>query len=227
MAHEDAPPLGRPETSPAFADAWAAWLAYRRAGPRPLRLSTLADYESAHRRYLGPFFDDLPLDAIDGAGIARFVVWASGHGISPKRLSNVLVPLRACLRWHHRMGMLSRDGKVQWILKCATRVAHHDGDGLVDPHVRHNQVNDAVSVEIGGRGRPRVLHHVGRQRPKRSVAAAEGNYHVAVGILGHVHGQVENIITVEVRRGGDNADCAGVVRRQRSPSPVAVVQRHP
>ena len=114
MPHDlEGPPASaeaQPTTnSPTFADAWAAWLTYRRAGPRPLRLSTLADYESAHRRYLGPFFGDTALDAIDGALIARFVVWASGHGISAKRLSNLLVPLRACLRWHHRMGMFSRD----------------------------------------------------------------------------------------------------------------------
>ena len=29
--------------------------------------------------------------------------------MAPKRLSNVLVPLRACLSWHHRMGTLERD----------------------------------------------------------------------------------------------------------------------
>lgn len=29
--------------------------------------------------------------------------------MSPKRLSNVLVPLRACLKWHHRMGALAPD----------------------------------------------------------------------------------------------------------------------
>lgn len=101
------------DSSPAFADAWALWLAYRRAGPRPLRASTLADYESIHRCHLGPALGGLPLGDIDGAVIARFTIAESTRGVSPKRLANVLVPLRACLRWHHRMGELERD-PVGW-----------------------------------------------------------------------------------------------------------------
>lgn len=92
-----------------FAEAWALWLAYRTAGPRPLRASTLADYESIHRRHLGPALDTLPLSAIDGTVIARFAIAETARGTGAKRLSNVLVPLRACLRWHHRMGSLARD----------------------------------------------------------------------------------------------------------------------
>lgn len=97
------------DTTPAFAEAWALWLAYRRAGPRPLRDSTLADYESIHRKHLGPAFDALSLSRVDGAAIARFTIASSTAGMSPKRLANVLVPLRACLRWHHRIGTLERD----------------------------------------------------------------------------------------------------------------------
>ncbi len=92
-----------------FAEAWQLWLAYRRHGTHPLRASTLADYESIYRRHLGPAFGTLRLSDIDGAAIARFTITATAAGVSPKRLSNVLVPLRACLRWHHRIGSLDRD----------------------------------------------------------------------------------------------------------------------
>ncbi len=95
--------------SPTFAEAWALWLAYRTHGTHPLRASTLADYESIHRRHLGPAFDPLPLRELDGTTIARFTIAATAAGTGPKRLSNILVPLRACLRWHHRMGTLAAD----------------------------------------------------------------------------------------------------------------------
>lgn len=91
------------------ADAWADWLAYRRCSARPMRLSTAADYESAWRCHLGPALGDLALSRIDGTTIARLVVSLSSAGMRSKRLHNVLVPLRACLRWHHRMGALDRD----------------------------------------------------------------------------------------------------------------------
>jgi integrase len=97
------------EDSPTFADAWSLWLAYRSYGTRPLRASTLADYESIYRRHLAPAFAGLPLERFDGTVIARFTIAATGEGVSAKRLSNVLVPLRACLRWQHRMGALARD----------------------------------------------------------------------------------------------------------------------
>jgi integrase len=93
----------------AFAQAWSLWLAYRTYGTRPLRASTLADYESIFRRHLEPGLGALPLSAIDGTVIARFTIESTAAGVNPKRLSNVLVPLRACLRWHHRMGSLAAD----------------------------------------------------------------------------------------------------------------------
>lgn len=96
-----------PDTT--LADAWRTWLAYRSCGARPLRLSTLTDYESIWRRHLGPHLGDLPLAEVDGTTIARLVVALSSENIRPKRLANVLVPLRACLRWHHRMGAFDRD----------------------------------------------------------------------------------------------------------------------
>lgn len=95
--------------SPSFSEAWELWLAYRQHGTRPLRDSTLADYRSIYRRHLQPAFGDTPLASVDGAGIARFSVASTAAGMSPKRLSNVLVPLRACLRWRHRIGELPRD----------------------------------------------------------------------------------------------------------------------
>ena len=98
-----------PAHPPTFADAWERWLAYRSVSPRPLRLSTLADYRSAYRRHLAPRLATTPLTAIDGATVAALVVELAGDGVAPKRLSNVLVPLRACLSWHHRLGLLERD----------------------------------------------------------------------------------------------------------------------
>jgi len=93
-----------------FAEAWRTWLGYRTCGSRPLRLSTRADYESIYRRHVGPHLGDLPLDHIDGLVIARLVVALSSAGnLSAKRISNVLVPVRACLRWHHRMGAFAPD----------------------------------------------------------------------------------------------------------------------
>ena len=94
---------------PSFAEAWDLWLDYRRHGARPLRDSTLHDYCSIYRRYLEPALGTVSLDAIDGARLARLTIACSASGMSPKRLSNVFVPLRACLRWHHRIGTVARD----------------------------------------------------------------------------------------------------------------------
>jgi integrase len=98
-----------PAADTTLAEAWALWLAYRQAGTRPLRASTLADYESIYRTHIGPGLGGVPLAAIEGATIARFTVAMHAHGVRPKRASNVLVPLRACLRWHHRLGSFERD----------------------------------------------------------------------------------------------------------------------
>lgn len=96
-------------TDPMLAVAWERWLAYRSVSQRPLRLSTLADYRSAYRRHLGPRLGSMPLAEIDGATIADLVVALGEDGVAAKRLSNVLVPLRACLSWHHRIGAFPRD----------------------------------------------------------------------------------------------------------------------
>lgn len=98
--------LGRPTT---LAQAWDLWLAYRATGPRPLRRSTRADYESIWRKHLAPALGDVSLIDLDGLTIAGFIVATSSQGVQPKRLSNILVPLRACLRWHHRLGSFARD----------------------------------------------------------------------------------------------------------------------
>jgi integrase len=92
-----------------FAHAWQTWLAYRSCGARPLRLSTHADYESIWRCHLEHHIGAMRLEHIDGAVVASLVVALSATGIGPKRVANVLVPLRACLRWHHRMGTFARD----------------------------------------------------------------------------------------------------------------------
>lgn len=100
-----------PETvpDPTFAAAWQRWLAYRTVSQRPLRLSTLADYRSAYRRHIGPRIGRTPLADIDGSTIADLVVALGEDGVAAKRLSNVLVPLRACLSWHHRIGTFERN----------------------------------------------------------------------------------------------------------------------
>jgi integrase len=97
------------DPEPTLADAWQRWLAYRSVSQRPLRLSTLADYRSAYRRHIGPRLGRVPLTGIDGAAIADLVVALGEDGVGAKRLSNVLVPLRACLSWHHRMGTFAPD----------------------------------------------------------------------------------------------------------------------
>jgi len=96
-------------TERTFLEAWRLWLQYRTASTRPLRPSTRADYESIYRAHIGPALGAVPLRTIDGATIAGFVVRLHSAGVRPKRASNVLVPLRACLRWHHRIGTLARD----------------------------------------------------------------------------------------------------------------------
>jgi integrase len=95
--------------SPTFADAWELWLAHRTHGARPLRASTLADYGSIYSRHLAPALTATPIDEIDGVTITRLTVALARSGLSSKRVSNVLVPLRACLRWHHRIGTLPRN----------------------------------------------------------------------------------------------------------------------
>lgn len=103
------PPRLDTHSSPAFAEAWRLWLGYRSHGARPLRASTLADYESIYRRYLGPALGEVPIERIDALALAQLTVALSTAGVRPKRVSNILVPLRACLAWHHRIGALERD----------------------------------------------------------------------------------------------------------------------
>ena len=102
----DTPSLAAPTT---LAEAWSLWLAYRSLGTHPLRASTLADYESIFRAHIGPALGEVRLDDLDGLTVARFAIVKRTEGLGAKRLSNVLVPLRACLRWHHRMGALASD----------------------------------------------------------------------------------------------------------------------
>jgi len=108
------PPTATPTPAPppadlTFAQAWCLWLAYRSAGTHPLRASTRADYDSIYRRHLSPAFADTPLSHFNGLTIANFTIALSATGISAKRVSNILIPLRACLRWHHRIGTFPAD----------------------------------------------------------------------------------------------------------------------
>jgi integrase len=98
-----------PERTPTLAEAWDRWLAYRSVSQRPLRLSTLADYRSAYRCHIAPRLATTPMRDIDGSTIADLVVALGDDGVEAKRLSNVLVPLRACLSWHHRIGTFERN----------------------------------------------------------------------------------------------------------------------
>ena len=107
------PPTATPALAPpadlTFAQAWSLWLAYRSAGTHPLRASTRADYDSIYRRHLSPAFAETPLAHFSGLTIANFTIALSATGISAKRVSNVLIPLRACLRWHHRIETFPAD----------------------------------------------------------------------------------------------------------------------
>ena len=58
---------------------------------------------------LSPAFAETPLAHFNGLAIANFTIALSATGISAKRVSNVLIPLRACLRWHHRIGTFPAD----------------------------------------------------------------------------------------------------------------------
>jgi site-specific recombinase XerD len=98
-----------PARTATVADAWHTWLAYRRCGARPLRLSTIAGYESSWRCHLEAGLGPVALTEIDGRTIAGLVVAISAQGKSPKSLHNTLIPVRACLRWHYRMGTFDRD----------------------------------------------------------------------------------------------------------------------
>ncbi len=148
---------------PTFAEAWHLWLSYRSLGTRPLRASTLADYESIYRAHLAPAFGALALDALDGLTIARFVIAKSSGGTSRKRLSNVLVPLRACLRWHHRMGALPVDPSP-WF-DCSAPVADErrtltivEVENLVAAHPPSHRAFIAFAAYVGTRaGEQRAL----------------------------------------------------------------------
>lgn len=94
---------------PTIGQAWEAWFAYRCCGARPLRASTRADYECVWRCHLAAHLADVPLDTLNGATIAQLVVALSSAGMGAARLAKVMIPLRACLRWHHRMGSFERD----------------------------------------------------------------------------------------------------------------------
>lgn len=107
------PPTTTPAPAPpadlTFAQAWSLWLAYRSAGTHPLRASTRADYDSIYRRHLSPAFAETPLSHFSGLTVANFTIALGATGISAKRVSNILIPLRACLRWHHRIGTFPAD----------------------------------------------------------------------------------------------------------------------
>jgi integrase len=96
----------RPTT---FAEAWHAWFDYRCGGLCPLRLGTIDGYESSWRCHIEPRLGATPLTEIDGVTIARPVVDLSTHGLSPMGISKSLAMVRACLRWHYRMGTFAVD----------------------------------------------------------------------------------------------------------------------
>jgi len=92
-----------------FASAWGKWRAYRASGSRPLANSTLADYDSMYRLYVGPFFASMPLSTITARAVGDFQLNMRRIGVSAVRYGKVVVPLRACLRWHFRRGTFASD----------------------------------------------------------------------------------------------------------------------
>jgi len=92
-----------------FGWAWERWRIHRITGSRPFALSTIEDYDCAYRRYIGPFFADILLDDITAETVDTFQVEMHRQGVSPVRYGKLVVPIRACLRWHRRTGAFTRD----------------------------------------------------------------------------------------------------------------------
>jgi len=80
--------------------------------------STVEDYDSMYRCYLGPYFADVTLDDLDARLIAEFQLEMRRIGVSPVRYGKIVVPLRACLRWHARNGAFAHD-TTYWFDKPA------------------------------------------------------------------------------------------------------------
>ena len=62
-----------------------------------------------YRCYLEPFFGRMRLDEITASAVTDFQIEMRRHGVSAVRYSKVIVPLRACLRWHFRTGAFPYD----------------------------------------------------------------------------------------------------------------------
>ncbi len=92
-----------------FAAAWSSWMAHRISGSRPLAVSTRQDYDSMYRCYLEPFFGDLRLEEIGAGTVGAFQLDMLDYGVSAVRYGKIVVPLRACLRWHFRNGTFPHD----------------------------------------------------------------------------------------------------------------------
>lgn len=73
---------------------------------RTCEASTLRDYQSAIEYHLKPVFGDFPLRKITATQIK---VWMSELTITPKRINNVLIPLRSTLRDAFHDGIIERD----------------------------------------------------------------------------------------------------------------------
>ena len=72
--------------------------------------STSRDYQSAVTHHLNPAFGDYLLSNLTATKIK---VWMSGLSISPKRIKNVLVPLKGALRSAFQDGLIDRDVSAQ------------------------------------------------------------------------------------------------------------------
>lgn len=73
---------------------------------RTCEASTLRDYQSAIEYHLKPAFGDYLLRRITATQIK---VWMGGLAITPKRINNVLIPLRSTLRDAFHDGIIERD----------------------------------------------------------------------------------------------------------------------
>lgn len=72
--------------------------------------STSRDYQSAVHHHLKPAFGEFPLRNITATHIK---VWMSSLTISPKRVKNVLIPLKGALRSAFQDGIIDRDVSAQ------------------------------------------------------------------------------------------------------------------
>lgn len=87
------------QTQPAtFAEFVAIWLD-RYPKLRNMKPSTVRDYTSAFRAHWTPEFGPMRLDAITLEHLQRYVAEKLDDGVSPRRMADIIVPLKTMFKW--------------------------------------------------------------------------------------------------------------------------------